>query len=223
MDRPGQFFLLFVREGGVEGKSVFGLNEPKPPPVATAIDSPYFIFNLWFGFPPAAPATLPYLIGSSFKPRAWDKNVPMGIPKVATICFVLLPVWKQKSSMHSFWTLWICLDILDFQQPIFIVFLIILREKYRNNMLPSRHSNLEPCNKGVQAKPTPTVVGRPPVRPSHPWGRGGDIIRSAYEITMRTFRDWTDWRARRASGDIRFSFRFWNGLASCDFPKTEVG
>ena len=38
-------------------------------------------------------------------------------------------------------------------------------------------------------------------------GRGGDIIRSAYEITMRTFRDWTDWReaqGRRRRYPIQF-------------------
>ena len=43
-----------------------------------------------------------------------------------------------------------------------------------------------------------------PVLPSvTPMGKRGDIIRSAYEITMRTFRDWTDWRREGGRGGKR--------------------
>ena len=66
------------------------------------------------------------------------------------------------------------------------------------------------------AKPTPT--GRPSsvtLMGRGREGRRGDIIRSAYEITMRTFRDWTDWRGEGEA-------RGWRRRYPIQFPLLEL-
>lgn len=98
------------------------------------------------------------------------------------------------------------------------------------NLLLSRHPNIEPGSIKVwkQNQHPQSLAARPhpSVTPMGKRRKRGDIIRSAYEITMRTFRDWTDWTAKgEETRERRYPIQFplLELPLACDFPKTEVG